>query len=86
MSIPNYGSALPKEFKSKDVGEIEALGIKKLFRAIVLSPSGGGKTNLVFHIVKSSPHVFTHLHIIARQPNQELYDYMREKLNGLLDL
>lgn len=82
--IPHYGAALPKEYKTKDVGTIETLGIKKLFRGIILSPSGGGKTNLVFHIIKNAPSTFSHLHIIARQPEQELYDYIKEKLAGFV--
>lgn len=80
--VPNYGSALPNEFKNKDFGINDKLGIQKLFRAIILAPSGGGKTNLVFHILKESPHVYTHLHIIARNPDQELYNYIKEKLQG----
>ena len=83
-TIHNYGGLLPKEFKSKEVGEIEALGIKKLFRGIILAPSNAGKTNLVFHIIKNAPNVYSHLHIIARNPDQELYDYMKEKLQGFI--
>lgn len=51
MSIQNYGAGLPKKYKSDSLGEIKDLGIKKLFRGIILSPSGGGKTTLVFHIL-----------------------------------
>lgn len=80
--IANWGSALPKEYKTESLGTIKELGINKLFRGIILAPSNAGKTNLVFHIVKSSPNVFSHLHIIARNPDQELYNYMRDKLEG----
>lgn len=78
--IINWGAALPKQYKKNDVGDIKALHIKKLFRGVILAPSGAGKTNLIFHILKSSPNVFSHLHIIARNANQELYDYIRDKL------
>lgn len=80
--VPNYGSALPKEFKNRDFGINDKLGIQKLFRMILLGPSYSGKTNLVFHILKESPHVYSHLHIIARNPDQELYNYIKEKLQG----
>ena len=80
--VPNYGSALPKQFKNRDFGLNEKLGIHKLFRMVLLGPSYSGKTNLVFHILKESPHVYSHLHIIARNADQELYNYIKEKLEG----
>ncbi|DAZ99643.1 TPA: hypothetical protein N0F65_001880 [Lagenidium giganteum] len=43
---------------------------------IILGPSFSGKNNLVFYILKNSPNVFSRLHIIARNPNQELYNYI----------
>ncbi|CEG36190.1 uncharacterized protein PHALS_00512 [Plasmopara halstedii] len=39
-----------------------------------------GKNNLVFYILKHSPSVFSHLHIIARNTDQELYNHLRDKL------
>lgn len=83
-SIPDFGGMLPKEFKKKSFGENEKLGIQKLFRLIVLGPSFSGKSNLAFHILKESPHVYSHLHVIARNPNQELCDYIKEKLQGFV--
>ncbi len=80
MSIDNYGAGLPKKYKSNSKGYIEKLGIKKLFRGIILGPSNAGKTNLVFHILKNSPHVFSHLHLICRNPDQEIYNYIRDTL------
>lgn len=82
-SIPNYGAGL-KQAKNSADGEIKALHIKKLFRMIVLSPSGGGKTNLLYHMLKNSPNTFAHLHICARNPDQPLYDDLRDKLNGFI--
>ena len=82
--IINYGAALPKAYKKKSFGVNEKLNIQKLFRMIILAPSFGGKTNLVFHIIKESPNIYSHLHIIARNPDQELYDYIKEKLEGFV--
>jgi hypothetical protein len=82
--IPNYGGAIPKQYRSSSVGDIQELGIKKLFRMVILGPSYSGKNNLVFHILKHAPHVFSHLHIIARNKDQELYDYLRDKLEGFI--
>ncbi|GMF35589.1 unnamed protein product [Phytophthora lilii] len=35
-------------------------------------------------ILKHSPHVFAHLTIVARNPHQELYEYLRDKLDGFI--
>ncbi|KAE8992169.1 hypothetical protein PR002_g20637 [Phytophthora rubi] len=64
--IPNYGASLPKQYRGSSVGDIKELGIKKLFRMIVLGPSYSGKNNLCMFILKHSPNTFSHLHIIAR--------------------
>lgn len=86
MSIQNWGAALPKKYKSESYGEIKELKIQKLFRGIILGPSYSGKTNLVFHILKNAPNVYSHLHIIARNPNQELYNYLRDKLKDFITI
>ncbi|EGZ30667.1 hypothetical protein PHYSODRAFT_466555 [Phytophthora sojae] len=83
-AIPDYGGSLPKKYRADSVGNIAELGIKKLFRMVILGPSFSGKNNLCYHILKSSPHVFSHLHIIARNPHQDLYDYLRDKLEGFI--
>jgi hypothetical protein len=82
--IPNYGASLPKEYQTASTGDIKQLGIKKLFRMIILGPSFSGKNNLCMYILKNSPNAFTHLHKVARNPHQELYEYLRDKLNGFI--
>jgi hypothetical protein len=82
--IPDFGASLPKKFKSAGMGDIPALDIKKLFRMVVLGPSFSGKNNLCLFILKHSPHVFAHLTIIARNPHQELYEYLRDKLEDFI--
>ncbi|GMF56772.1 unnamed protein product [Phytophthora fragariaefolia] len=66
------------------MGDIPALDMKALFRMVVLGPSFSGKNNLCMFILKHSPHVFAHLTIIASNPHQELYEYLREKLEGFI--
>jgi hypothetical protein len=82
--IPDFGAALPREYRASSVGDIPELQIKKLFRMIVLGPSYSGKNNLVMYMLKHSPHIFAHLHIIARNPDQELYNFLRDKLSGFI--
>ncbi|GMF38012.1 unnamed protein product [Phytophthora lilii] len=67
------------------MGDIPALDMKALFRMVVLGPSFSGKNNLCMFILKHfSPHVFAHLIIIARNPHQKLYEYLRDKLEGFI--
>ncbi|EGZ22644.1 hypothetical protein PHYSODRAFT_497074 [Phytophthora sojae] len=82
--IPDFGASIPKKFKSASMGDIPALDIKALLRMVVLGPSFSGKNNLCMFILKHSPHVFAHLTIIARNPHQELYEYLRDKLVGFI--
>lgn len=84
MSIPDFGDQIPKKYRKDSVGEISQLGIKSLFRMIILGSSFSVKNNLCMFILKHSPHVFSHLHIITRNPHQELYDYLRDKLEGFI--
>jgi hypothetical protein len=81
-SIPNYTAALPKEYQDASHGINKLTGLPKLFRGIVLGPSGSGKSNLVIDFIKRSPNVYTHLHLIARQPEQPLYQYLKDKLGA----
>jgi len=82
MSIDNWSDKIPKNYKTNKFGTNKKLGIQNLFRAIILAPSFAGKTNLVFHIIANSPNIYSHLHIIARNPNQELYNFLRDKLKS----
>ncbi|GMG16522.1 unnamed protein product [Phytophthora fragariaefolia] len=85
-SIPDYGAGLPAQYKAASAGDIKQLGIKKLFRMLILGPSFSGKNNLCMYILKHSPNSFSHLHIIARNPAQELYRYLQDKLNGFITI
>ncbi|EGZ27442.1 hypothetical protein PHYSODRAFT_466662 [Phytophthora sojae] len=82
--IPDFGASIPKKFKGASMGDIPARDIKALFRMVVLGPSFSGKNNLCMFTLKHSPHVFAHLTIIARNPHQELYEYLRDKLDGFI--
>lgn len=82
--IPNFGEALPQKYRGESHKDIKQLDIKSLFRMVVLGPSYSGKNNLVMYILQNSPNVFSHLHIIARNPDQELYGYLKDRLNGFI--
>ncbi|EGZ29634.1 hypothetical protein PHYSODRAFT_469698 [Phytophthora sojae] len=83
-AIPNYDDAIPKKYRGVSVKTIPELDIKSFFRMLILGPSYSGKTNLVMFILKHSPNVFAHLHVIARNKDQPIYDFLREKLDGFI--
>lgn len=82
--ILNWGAALPKEYRSKNSGFNSQTNLPNLFRGILLGASGAGKSNLLFDFIKRSPDVYTHLHLIARQPDQPLYQYLKDKLKSFI--
>lgn len=85
-TIINWSDKIGKKYKTNKFGINKKLHIQNLFRGIILSPSYGGKTNLVFEIIASSPNIYGHLHIIARNPDQELYNYLKDKLKGSITI
>ena len=78
--IINWSDRIPKEYRTNKFGINKKLDIQNLFRGIILAPSQAGKTNLIFHMIANSPNIYAHLHIIARNPDQELYNYLKDKL------
>lgn len=78
--IKNHTELLPKEYKNASHGINKETGLPKLFRGIILGASGSGKSNLLIDFIKKSPNVYTQLHLVARQPEQPLYQYLKDKL------
>jgi len=86
ISIENYGDKIPKSYKSNKFGFNKNLDINNLFRGIILAPSFAGKTNLVFDLIYKSPSIYAKIHLIARNPDQELYNFLRDKLGPLITI
>lgn len=82
--IPNYGDMIPKSYKNNKFGFNKKLDIPNLHRQIILAPSFSGKTNLVLDLIAKSPNIYSKIHLIARNPNQELYNFLRDKLGNLI--
>lgn len=80
--IPNYTDQLPAKYRGGSIKTNNQTGMSALFRAIVVAPSGSGKTTLIFDLLKRSPDIYTHVSFICRNPDQPLYDYLRDKLAG----
>jgi hypothetical protein len=81
-TIRDWTDALPQKFKKASHGINKQTGLSNLFRAIVLGPSMSGKTNLIFDLLKKTPSTYTHLHMICRNPDQPIFDYLKERLAG----
>ena len=58
-TIINWSDKIGKKYKTNKFGINKKLHIQNLFRGIIISPSNGGKTNLVFEIIASSPNIWT---------------------------
>lgn len=84
--IENFYDKIPKSYRNSKFGVNKKLKINNLFRAIVLSPSGGGKSNLIVSLIADSPGIYGHIHLIAKSPNQPLYNFLRDKLGGLISI
>lgn len=84
--IQNHGGLIPKEYRGESFGMNELTGLPKLFRGILLGSSGSGKSNLLIDFLKKSPHVYSQLHLCAHQPDQPLYHYLRDKLEGFITM
>ena len=82
--IQNYGDKIPKSYKTNKFGFNKKLDINNLFRMIILAPSMSGKTNLCVDIIAKSPNVYSKIHLIAHNPDQELYNFLRDKLGNLI--
>jgi hypothetical protein len=85
-TIENYGDKIPKSYKTNKYGFNNKLEINNQARIIVLAPSQSGKTNLCVDFIAKSPNVYSKVHLIARNPDQELYNYLRDKLGALITI
>ena len=64
----------------------EVHGLKLPMRAVIVSPSGGGKTNLLFHLISlfSGPPqgTFYQINVITRNKDEPLYKYLEKVSDG----
>lgn len=84
--IVNYYDKIPKNYINSKFGINKKLDIEKIFRMIILSPSGGGKSNLIVSLIADSPNIYGMIHLIAKSPDQPLYNFLRDKLGSLIKI
>jgi superfamily II DNA or RNA helicase len=57
----------------------ETMPLKHPERAILLAPSGGGKTNLLLGIIKAMNGTFKVIILFTQNKNEPLYEYLEKK-------
>ena len=89
--IPNWYEMIPKDLLSEaDNPNYELHLLKIPFRMIVDSPSGGGKTNFLTHLLhlfcQGKKGTFSTINICTRNKDEPLYNFLTEKSNGLINV
>ena len=69
MEIPNYDLKNEK----KDFKQLHRYMPKDTFRMLLASPSGGGKTNLLYHMLTKPLLYFDQVHLYAKNLEQQKY-------------
>ena len=68
MEIPNYD----RKNKKTDFKQLYQYIPKDTFRMILASPSGGGKSNLLYHMLSKPLLYFDQVHLYAKNLKQQV--------------
>lgn len=82
--LVNFYEHLPKEFKANidTYPNYKKMRIQVPFQSIVVSRTGGGKTNIVFNIM-SAVNCFDRIWLFTKNPDEPLYAWLINKLRKL---
>jgi len=64
----------------------ELHGIKVNSRSLIVGMSGGGKTNLLLNLLRRMTCTFGHVHILLKQADEPLYEYLNQQLKEGLSI
>ena len=79
MNIPNYDCKdKPTNFK-----QLYPYLPKETFRMSLASPSGGGKTDLLYHIIMTPLVYYDQIHLYAKNLEQDKYQQMIKAFDGI---
>ena len=73
MEIPNYDF---NEDENTNFKQLYKYMPKSNFRMLISSPSGGGKTNLLYHILMKQLVYYDQIHLYGKNLEQEKYRHM----------
>ena len=80
MEIPNYDF---NEDENTNFKQLYKYMPKSNFRMLISSPSGGGKTNLLYHILMKPLVYYDQIHLYGKNLEQEKYRHMIETMNDI---
>jgi hypothetical protein len=78
-AIENMYLRMPKKYQQKSYNpHFNVHGLSLPLRGLVAAPSGSGKTNLVMNILSVFDGTFKTIHIITRNADEPLYNWVRD--------
>ena len=87
-AVINYYEHIPKDLLDEAENPNYALHQLKLpFRAIIVAPSGSGKTNFLtnlLHMFCAGKGTFADIAVVTRNADEPLYNWLKEKGDGLI--
>ena len=80
MEIPNYNS---HDYKNKKFKQLHPFMPHDTFRMLICGNSGGGKTNLLYHMLIEPLLYFDEIYLCAKNLDQEKYQKLINKMNEM---
>ena len=88
--VINYYEHIPKDLLDEaENPNIHLHNLKLPFRAVIVAPSGSGKTNFLtnlLHLFCAGKGTFADITVITRNADEPLYNWLKEKGEGLLQV
>ena len=88
--VINYYEHIPKDLLDEPENpNIHLHNLKLPFRAVIVAPSGSGKTNFLtnlLHLFCAGKGTFADICVITRNADEPLYNWLKEKGDGLLQV
>lgn len=88
--VINYYEHIPKDLLDEaENPNIHLHNLKLPFRAVIVAPSGSGKTNFLtnlLHLFCAGKGTFADITVITRNADEPLYNWLKEKGDGLLQV
>jgi hypothetical protein len=86
-SIVDWYKEMPKKFLTKTHNpNYHIHGINIPFRMLIVGGSGAGKTQNLLNIIHNFGNTFNNIHIITKNRNEPLYNYLAEKIDDGLTI
>lgn len=85
--IINFYEILPKELNGSKRNPREKYhGMRAIFRALLIGPSGSGKSNSLLNLIHAYRGTFDKIILCTKNADEPLYNYMKERLQDDLEI